>query len=94
MRALTWRLLLAASNRLLDRSGSSPSHTNHQLKGLTRLRVWQCSHAQEYLQEEASKVTKPVRCEHRWVRQAVVRTCQNNEINEGETLGNEVATLK
>ena len=89
MRALTSRLLLAASNRLLDRSGSSPSRTNHQgltwvLKGLTRLRVRQCSNAQEHLQEEASKVTKPVSCEQRWVRQAVVRTCRNNEINEGK----------
>ena len=70
MRALTWRLLLAASNRLLDWSGSSPSRTDHQgltwvLKGLTRLRVRQCSNAQEHLQEEASKVTKPVSCEQR-----------------------------
>ena len=96
MRALTWRLLLAASTRLLDRSGSS--RTNHQgltwvLKGLTRLRVRQCSNAQEHLQEEASKVTKPVRSEQRWVRQAVVRTCQNNEINM-KVGSNEVATLK
>ena len=62
VRALTRRLLLAASNGLLGRSGSSPSRTNHQaltlvLKGQTRLRVRQCSAAQEYLQKETSKAT-------------------------------------
>ena len=85
MRALTWRFLLAASNGLLDWSGSSPSRTNHQ--GLLGVEgpdssegqaVFKCTRipAGRNVQSE-----KPVSCEERWVRQAVVQRCQNNEFN-------------